>query len=44
MNKDLYLFSEENLLEQIENSQYELGFYRVKVYTENGLLGNKKTD
>jgi len=44
MNKDLYLFSEENLLEQIENSQYELGFYRVKFYTENGLLANKKTD
>lgn len=44
MNKDLYLFSEENLLEQIEKSEYELGFYPVKFYTENGLLANKKTD
>ncbi|GAB6281964.1 MAG: hypothetical protein STSR0008_07080 [Ignavibacterium sp.] len=44
MNKDLYLFSEENLLEQIENSQYELGFYRVKFYTENGKFANKKTN
>lgn len=44
MNKDLYLFSEENLLEQIEKSEYELGFYPVKFYTENDKLANKKTD
>ncbi len=44
MNEDLYLFSEENLLKQIENSKYELGFYKVKFYTKSGLLSNEKTD
>lgn len=32
-----YKFSEENLLQQIETGNYELGFYRVKFFTKNGL-------
>lgn len=35
---ELYKFSEENLLKQIEIGKYELGFYRVKFFTKNDLL------
>jgi hypothetical protein len=44
MNPDIYIYSDENLLKQIENSKYELGFYRVKFYVENGLISDKPTD
>jgi len=39
----LYKFSEENLLEQITNGEYELGFYRVKFFTKNGSLSEKES-
>jgi len=42
--KNLYLFSDENLLKQIETAPYELGFYRVKFYTKNGLPSENKSD
>lgn len=35
MNDNL-LFSEENFLMQLTNSQYEGGFYRLQFYTLNG--------
>ena len=38
------LFSEENLLAQIEAGQYELGFYRVKFYSQNGLPSAEETE
>lgn len=41
---DLFIFTEENLLEQIKNGKYELGFYRVKFYTKNGQLSEEKTE
>ncbi|RJP73193.1 MAG: hypothetical protein C4539_02125 [Ignavibacteriales bacterium] len=41
---DIFIFSEENLLEQIKNGKYELGFYRIKFYTKNGLPADEKTD
>ncbi|MBV6511049.1 MAG: hypothetical protein FMNOHCHN_00528 [Ignavibacteriaceae bacterium] len=41
---DLHNYSEDNLLAQIENSTYELGFYRVKFYTKNGLPSDQPTD
>ncbi len=41
---DLFIFSEENLLEQIKNGKYELGFYLVKFYTKDGLLSELKTE
>jgi len=37
---ELYKFSEENLLKQIEAGKYELGFYRVKFFTKSGTLSN----
>jgi len=33
---NLYKFSEENLLKQIETGTYELGFYRVNFFTKDG--------
>lgn len=41
---DIYIFSEENLLEQVNQGKYELGFYRVKFYTLNGFPSQEKTD
>ncbi len=38
------LFSEENLLDQIEHAEYELGFYRVSFYSRGGLPVNEETD
>lgn len=40
---DIYIFSEENLLKQLEKSEYTLGFYKVKFYTSNGLISGDKT-
>lgn len=42
--EDIYLYSEEHLHEQIQKSTYELGFYRVKFYTKNGLPSDQPTD
>jgi hypothetical protein len=44
VGRDLYLFTEENLLEQLETAAYTLGFYTLKFYTENGLPVNRTTD
>lgn len=41
---DINVFSEENLARQIEAGSYELGFYKVKFYTDNGKLAEKETD
>jgi hypothetical protein len=40
---DLYIYSEENLLEQLKESKFELGFYRVKFYTPDNQLASEKT-
>lgn len=40
---DIYIFSEANLLEQINKGKYELGFYRVKFYTKKGMPVSEKT-
>lgn len=41
---DLKIFSEENLLMQLETAKYELGFYRVKFYSKNGLPVDTETE
>ena len=38
------LFTEENLLDQIEQSVFELGFYRVRFYSRAGLPVNEETE
>ena len=37
---ELYKFSEENLLKQLENGKFELGFYRIKFFTKDGMLSD----
>jgi len=44
ISKDPFLFSEDNILNQLETAPYALGFYTLKFYTENGLPVNKVTD
>lgn len=41
---DIYIFSEDNLFEQVNNGRYELGFYRVKFYSVKGQPAAEKTD
>jgi hypothetical protein len=41
---DLYIYSEENLFEQLKENKYELGFYCVRFYTHNGQLASEKTN
>lgn len=42
---DPFIYSEENLLKQIEQNQYELGFYKVQFYTDDkGILSSEKTN
>lgn len=41
---DILILSDENLLAQLEESEYETGFYRVKFYTEAGRPAKEKTD
>lgn len=41
---DILIFSEENLLKQLDDAEYKLGFYRVRFYTRSGVLSNAKTD
>ena len=38
-----YRFSHENILRQIESAPFELGFFLLKFYTENGKPVNKVT-
>jgi hypothetical protein len=40
----IYIFSEENLLSQVINGKYELGFYRVRFYSINGKPAETETD
>lgn len=39
---DILIFSEENLLKQLDDAEYKLGFYRVRFYTRSGVLSNAK--
>ncbi|MGE5432779.1 MAG: hypothetical protein ACM3QX_16975 [Syntrophomonadaceae bacterium] len=40
---DIFIYSEENLLKQINSGTYELGYYKVRFYTEQGRLAEKNT-
>lgn len=42
--EETLIFSEENLLKQLENAEYKLGFYKVRFYSNNGIPVSKKTD
>ena len=42
--RDLLLYNDENLLEQLTTAPYTLGFYTLHFYTENGKPVNRKTE
>ncbi len=45
MDDDCYIFSPDNLLRQIENAPFELGYYTVQFYVdEHGRLARTPTD
>ena len=44
MSHDLLIFSDENLIAQLETAPYSLGYYTLKFYTENGKPVNRVTD
>ena len=41
---DIFLFTEDNLLAQLETAHYTLGFYTLRFYAEKGLPVNKVTE
>ncbi len=42
---DIHILSHENILKQLEESQYELGYYVLRFYAdEEGRPSNKQTD
>ncbi len=44
MMADIYCFTEENILRQLENAPFTLGFYTLRFYTEEGRPVNRVTD
>ncbi len=44
MSVDIYLFNDNNIIEQLKIVPYTLGYYTLKFYTENGKPVNKVTD
>ena len=41
---DILTYNDENLRHQIENGKYNLGFYKVKFYSINGIPSSEITD
>jgi hypothetical protein len=41
--QDVHLFTDANLLEQLKTAPYELGYYILKFYTEDGKPVNRVT-
>ena len=44
MNTDVRLFTENNIVEQLKDAPFSLGFYTLKFYVEDGKPVNKRTD
>lgn len=44
MEKDLRIFSHENILEQIKTAEYRNGYYVLAFYSENNKPSTKLTD
>jgi len=44
MTRDVHLFTDENLLLQLETAPFTLGYYTLRFYTEGGKPVNKITD
>jgi hypothetical protein len=43
MTVDLFLFTDENIAAQVRAAPYELGYFTLKFYTEEGRPVNKPT-
>jgi hypothetical protein len=44
MAEDPFLFTDENIVEQLKTAQFALGCYTLRFYTEKGKPVNKVTD
>lgn len=44
MKRDMWMFTHENVLEQLTTAPFTLGSYTLKFYAENGKPVNKVTD
>jgi hypothetical protein len=44
MTRDMHLFNDENLLEQLNTAPYTLGYYTLRFYTDGGKPVNRVTD
>jgi hypothetical protein len=44
MTRDLHLYTEQNLLDQLAQAPYDLGAYTLRFYTEGGKPVNRPTD
>jgi len=42
--RDLLLYTDENILAQLEDAPFTLGYYTLRFYTENGKPVNRRTD
>jgi hypothetical protein len=43
MTRDMHLFNDENLLEQLNTAPYTLGYYTLRFYTDGGKPVNRVT-
>ena len=44
MSRDIFLFNDENIFEQLKSAPFRLGYYTLKFYTENGKPVNRVTE
>jgi ABC-type phosphate transport system substrate-binding protein len=44
MPVDIFLFNNDNIIEQLKTAPYTLGYYTLKFYTANGKPVNKVTE
>jgi len=44
VTSDVHLFTDENLLLQLETAPFTLGYYTLRFYTEGGKPANRVTD
>jgi hypothetical protein len=44
VSRDIFLFNDENIFEQLKSAPFRLGYYTLKFYTENGKPVNRVTE
>ncbi|MBE2279516.1 MAG: hypothetical protein IAE91_03925 [Ignavibacteriaceae bacterium] len=43
MENNLLIYSDENLLKQLESAEYNNGYFKLKFYTKDGLLSPEES-